>query len=856
MSVSCWLRRCASRCCLPAAAPASAQSVSFAARATFAVGFEPSSVAVGDFNGDSDPDLAVANDGLRRRLDPARRRGRELHWADQLRRRRLAPARSRWATSTATPTPTSRSRTEFRQRLDPARRRGRELHAARPTSPSATVPARSRWATSTATPTPTSRSRTRPPTTSRSCSAPRAGASPAPTNFAAGTHPVSVAVGDFNGDSDPDLAVANSGSDNVSILLGGAGGELQRADQLRRRRDAPLGRGGRLQRRLRPRPRGCERGLRQRLDPARRRGRELHAADQLRRRHGPVSVAVGDFNGDSDPDLAVANQVCRQRLDPARRRAAAASPGRPTSPPARAPSRSRSATSTATRDPDLAVANQDSDNVSILLGGAGGELRRADQLRRRRRPHVGRGGRLQRRLRPRPGGRERRLQQRLDPARRRAAASFSAADQLRRRRRPPLGRGRRLQRRLGPRPRGRATGSPTTSRSCSARAGGELHRPDQLRRRRRPAARSRSATSTATRDPDLAVANQGSDNVSILLGDGGGSFSAADQLRRRHAAPPRSRWATSTATPTPTSRSRTRPPTTSRSCSATAAGASPAPTNFAAGDGPSLGRGGRLQRRLRPRPRGRERVTPATSRSCSAPRGGSFTGADRASPSAIGPVSVAVGDFNGDSRPRPRGRERVLRQRLDPARRRGRSFTAADQLRRRRTPLVGRGGRLQRRLGPRHRGRERVLWRCRDPAQHHRHQPPAGMLRGDRRAERFVPPNRKLVSVTLRGATDPDGDSVTLTITGVTQDESVNGEGDGNTSPDATRASAGNEVWSARRAKRAWRRSRIPDRFHGVQTAKAGHARGRLPSRSRSPGHGPALDSAPPSFDSFSGTQL
>jgi hypothetical protein len=33
--------------------------------------------------------------------------------------------------------------------------------------------------------------------------------------------------------------------------------------------------------------------------------------------------------------------------------------------------------------------------------------------------------------------------------------------------------------------------------------------------------------------------------------------------------------------------------------------------------------------------------------------------------------------------------------------------------------------------------------------------------------------------------TDPDGHAVTITITGVTQDEPVNGKGDGNTSPDA-----------------------------------------------------------------------
>jgi len=46
------------------------------------------------------------------------------------------------------------------------------------------------------------------------------------------------------------------------------------------------------------------------------------------------------------------------------------------------------------------------------------------------------------------------------------------------------------------------------------------------------------------------------------------------------------------------------------------------------------------------------------------------------------------------------------------------------------------------------------------------------------------PPNHKFVLITLAGATDPDGDVVTLTITGVTQDEPLNGQGDGDTSPD------------------------------------------------------------------------
>ena len=78
------------------------------------------------------------------------------------------------------------------------------------------------------------------------------------TSFAVGTNPSSVAVGDFNGDGRPDLAVANFGSSNVSVLLGtGSGG--------------------------------------------------FGAATNFGVGDGPRSVAVGDFNGDGKPDLATAN---------------------------------------------------------------------------------------------------------------------------------------------------------------------------------------------------------------------------------------------------------------------------------------------------------------------------------------------------------------------------------------------------------------------------------------------------------------------------------------------------------------------------------------------------------------------
>src|SRR4051794_3197095 len=79
-----------------------------------------------------------------------------------------------------------------------------------------------------------------------------------PTNFPTGATPTMVATGDFNGDLRPDLAVANRGSGNVSILLGNGSGGFTGATN--------FSAGG-----------------------------------------GPRAIVVGYFNGDSDPDLAVAN---------------------------------------------------------------------------------------------------------------------------------------------------------------------------------------------------------------------------------------------------------------------------------------------------------------------------------------------------------------------------------------------------------------------------------------------------------------------------------------------------------------------------------------------------------------------
>jgi hypothetical protein len=80
----------------------------------------------------------------------------------------------------------------------------------------------------------------------------------AAVNYAVGTNPASVAVGDLNGDGKLDLAVANIGSNNVSVLLGNGDGTFK-------------------------------------------------AAVNYAVGSSPYSVAVGDFNGDGKLDLAVAN---------------------------------------------------------------------------------------------------------------------------------------------------------------------------------------------------------------------------------------------------------------------------------------------------------------------------------------------------------------------------------------------------------------------------------------------------------------------------------------------------------------------------------------------------------------------
>ncbi len=193
---------------------------------------------------------------------------------------------------------------------------------------------------------------------------------------AAGSGPVSVAVGDFNGDGQPDLAVANPFLNTVSVLLNNGGGSFVPAA------GSPFASGG-----IEPRS----------LAVADFNGdgiRDLAVANfgsntvlvllndgsggfgpaaPVGVGSGPLSVAVGDFNGDSKRDLAVANFLVDTVT-------VLLGNGNGTfAPAAGSPfATGTNPTSVAVGDfngnakLDLAVTNQGSNTVSVLLGNGNG----------------------------------------------------------------------------------------------------------------------------------------------------------------------------------------------------------------------------------------------------------------------------------------------------------------------------------------------------------------------------------------------------------------------------------------------------------------------------------------------------
>ena len=118
----------------------------------------------------------------------------------------------------------------------------------------------------------------------------------------------SVAVGDFNGDGKQDLAVSCYTSAERVYLVGQWRGQFRRPHQLRRWRLSWFSGSGRFQRRRQARPRGYQPAtLTCRSCWAMARAVSAPPANFGAGGYGPSSVAVGDFNGDGKQDLAVAN---------------------------------------------------------------------------------------------------------------------------------------------------------------------------------------------------------------------------------------------------------------------------------------------------------------------------------------------------------------------------------------------------------------------------------------------------------------------------------------------------------------------------------------------------------------------
>ncbi len=114
------------------------------------------------------------------------------------------------------------------------------------------------------------------------------------------------------------------------------------------------------------------------------------------------------------------------------------------------------------------------------------------------------------------------------------------------------------------------------------------------------------------------------------------------------------------------------------------------------------------------------------------------------------------------------------------------------------------------------------------------------------------PPNHSLWTISAAGATDPNiGDSASILITGVTQDESVNDLGDGDTSPDAFLVSSTSVQLRAERSGLGDGRV-----YHVLMTATDTHGASCTADRTvgvphdQGPKGGP-IDSAPPSFNSL-----
>ncbi len=104
--------------------------------------------------------------------------------------------------------------------------------------------------------------------------------------IAAGLGPSAIVAGDFTGNGDLDLAIADSNSDLVTVLLNNGNGTFAAPRVLRSRQPSAGACGGRLRQRPR-RPGGRQRRFRRRLGPPGQRRRQLPAPATVRRRFVP-----------------------------------------------------------------------------------------------------------------------------------------------------------------------------------------------------------------------------------------------------------------------------------------------------------------------------------------------------------------------------------------------------------------------------------------------------------------------------------------------------------------------------------------------------------------------------------------
>jgi VCBS repeat-containing protein len=300
--------------------------VTFTGPTDFGVGDSPNSVAVGDFNGDGDPDLAVANEF-----------GGSVSVL-------LGGAGGSFGAATNVATggfPFAVAVGDFNGDGDP------DLAVADAFDGIISVLLGSTGSTFTG-----------------------------PTDFPAGSFPAAVAVGEFNGDGDPDLAVADQLTGAILVLRGTAGGGFTApttvgtatgpfsiavgefngdGDPDLAVAEVPL---------FGPNP-GRVLVL---LGSA---GATFAAPATVASGLDLVSVAVGDFNGDGDPDLAVADQ------SPGKIMVLLGSTGGSfTGPTILTTDSGVSAVAVADfnrdGDPDLAVSNVNQSRVSVLLGDTGG----------------------------------------------------------------------------------------------------------------------------------------------------------------------------------------------------------------------------------------------------------------------------------------------------------------------------------------------------------------------------------------------------------------------------------------------------------------------------------------------------